>query len=50
MAAIAADPKRAAPIMAAIQAASTPALIDQVAEEGVASRARPAGFGAVRAP
>jgi acyl-CoA reductase-like NAD-dependent aldehyde dehydrogenase len=34
MAAIAADPKRAAPIMAAIQAASTPALIDQMAEEG----------------
>jgi phenylacetic acid degradation protein paaN len=34
MAAIAADPKRAAPIMAAIQSSSTPALIDQVAEEG----------------
>jgi acyl-CoA reductase-like NAD-dependent aldehyde dehydrogenase len=34
MAAIAADPKRAAPIMAAIQAASTPALIDQMAAEG----------------
>jgi phenylacetic acid degradation protein paaN len=34
MAAIAADPKRAAPIMAAIQSASTPALIDQMAEEG----------------
>jgi phenylacetic acid degradation protein paaN len=34
MASIAADPKRAAPIMAAIQAASTPALIDQMAEAG----------------
>jgi phenylacetic acid degradation protein paaN len=34
MTAIAADPKRAAPIMAAIQAPSTPALIDQMAEEG----------------
>ena len=34
MASIAADPKRAAPIMAAIQAASTPALIDQMAAEG----------------
>ena len=34
MASIAADPQRAAPIMAAIQAASTPALIDQVADAG----------------
>jgi len=34
MASIAADPKRAAPIMAAIQSASTPALIDQLAAAG----------------
>ena len=31
---IAGDPKRAAPIMAAIQSPSTPALIDQIADEG----------------
>ena len=34
IASIAADPKRAAPIMAAIQSSSTPALIDQLADEG----------------
>ena len=34
IASIAADPKRAAPIMAAIQSSSTPALIDQIADEG----------------
>ncbi len=34
IASIAADPKRAAPIMAAIQSSSTPALIDQMADEG----------------
>jgi phenylacetic acid degradation protein paaN len=39
IASIAADAKRAAPIMAAIQGASTPALVDQMAHEG-ASRGR----------
>ncbi len=35
IAAIAADPKRAAPIMAAIQSPATPALIDQIAADAV---------------
>jgi phenylacetic acid degradation protein paaN len=34
MSTLAGDPKRAAPIMAAIQSPATPALIDQIAEEG----------------
>jgi phenylacetic acid degradation protein paaN len=34
MSTLASDPKRAAPIMAAIQSSSTPALIDQIAAEG----------------
>ena len=47
--AIADDPRRAAPIMAAIQSPGTPALIDEMAGGGRAARARAARLGAVRA-
>ena len=48
IAAIASDPRRAAPIMAAIQSPGTPALIDQLRRRRRPARARAARLGTVR--